>query len=102
MLRPLNDYILVKLDPLPETPAGSIILIGSGEERLRTGVVLRVGPGRWMGSVRAPVDVVPGDKVAFWRENLEHQQGKKVTAILQDLEEGVGLLRAPDILYVME
>jgi co-chaperonin GroES (HSP10) len=92
--------MLVELDPLPEKK-GSIFLVGSGAERLRTATVLRVGPGRWRGnsSTRVPVGVEPGEKVAFWRENLEHQAGKQVMGVLADLGDNLGLIRATDVLY---
>lgn len=93
--------MLVRLDPLPEK-SGSIFLVGSGEERLRTATVLRVGPGRWEGdaSKRVPIGVEPGEKVAFWRENLEHQAGKQMMGVLADLGEDLGMIRARDVLYV--
>jgi len=104
---PLRDWIVVKLDPLPGVSKGGIILPEgtSGMERIRTGTVLRVGPGTWRWlkkekkDVRVPVGVEPGEGVAFFRENLEHQQGKQVTAIVQELEEDTGMIRASDILY---
>lgn len=104
---PLHDWMVVKLDPLPGVSKGGIVLPEgtSGMERVRTGKVLRVGPGKWRWSkaerksVRTPVGVEVGEGVAFFRENLEHQQGKQVTAIIQELEEDTGMIRAADVLY---
>lgn len=109
-ITPLHDWILVSLDPLPEESRGGIVLPQgtSGQERVRTGTVLQMGPGRrfWSSSLEQemfqPTDVNVGDKIAFFRENLEHQQGKQVTSVVQSIEENTGLIRANDVLYVIE
>lgn len=101
-VRPLLDWMVVKLEPLPNETPGGIFLVPSAAERVRMGTVLRVGPGRWEGAVRVPVGVKPGDRVAFFRENLEHQQGQQLARVLHELEEDVGMIRASDILYVAE
>lgn len=95
-VRPLQDYVLVRLDPLPQK-SGAILLLHGG--RVRTATVERVGPGRWVGSHRAPVGVEPGEKVAFFRENLETLQGKQVTRIVAELDENTALIRSNDILF---
>lgn len=84
------------MDPLPEKE-GSIFLPNKG--RVRTATVLRVGPGRPVGSRRVPVGVERGERVAFYREHLEHQQGKQIVAALRELGEDLGLIRGPDILF---
>lgn len=103
-VRPLSDWIVVKLDPLPQATAGGVILPQSsrGSERQRTGTILRIGPGCWLygRSTRKPLGVQEGDRVVFFRENLEHQQGKAILGVLQQLEEDVGMIREPDILWV--
>jgi co-chaperonin GroES (HSP10) len=99
-IRPLHDWLLVRLDPIPEK-SGSIFLTGSGAVRRRTATVLRVGPGRWdAGRMnRVPVGVEPDDKVTFWREHLEHQQGKQLVRALAELGDDLGLIRSSDVLY---
>ena len=101
-LRPFHDWLVVKMDPIPEK-IGSIFIDGSAAERLRTATVIRVGPGRylnWETNRRIPVAVMYGDKVAFFREHLEHQQGKQlVRTLFSELGEDVGLIREPDVLY---
>jgi co-chaperonin GroES (HSP10) len=98
-VRPLHDWILVDLDPIPETSVQGIILVGAGAQRVRTGTVKRAGPGRRRhNGTLVPMSVECGEKVAFFRENLEHQQGKSITAIVQELEENTGLIREPDVL----
>jgi len=96
-VRPLHDWILVKLDPLPEEQkVGSIFVPDSGAERVRTALVVDIGPGRKNeNGDRIPIFVQRQTKVAFFREHLEHQQGKQ---LLQRLEEGYGLIRAMDVL----
>jgi co-chaperonin GroES (HSP10) len=101
-LRPLHDWLLVKLDPIPDK-IGSIFIDGSAAERLRTATVLRTGPGKylsWESDRRIPVAVQVGDKVHFFREHLEHQQGKQlVRTLFSELGEDIGLIREPDVLY---
>ena len=106
-VRPLHDWMVVKLDPLPTETRGGLVLPqgSSGAERVRTGTVLRVGPGKpfWSSKLKKelvnPVGVEPGERIAFFRENLEHQQGKQLVRVLQELEEDTGLIRAGDVLY---
>lgn len=98
--RPINDYVLLELDPLPEKTKSGIILPGdSAGEKIRTGTVLRVGPGKWSGNHRVPVGVEPGEKVAFLRWHLEHKIGKTVTGFLANLGENQGVIRKDDILF---
>lgn len=99
--RPLSDYILIKLDPLPEETKGGIILIAdNGVSNVRSGTVLRVGPGKPNErGHRIPIGVEPGERVAFLRWHLEHQSGKKIASFLAGLGEDLGLIRAPDVLF---
>lgn len=104
-VRPLRDWLVVRLDPLPEKTRGGIILPTDVEMRQRTGTVLRIGPGRrcWSTVLEreyfVPNDLEPGEKVVFFREHLEHQQGKALVGVMQELEEGAGLLRVDDVLW---
>lgn len=100
---PKQDVVLVKLDPLKdETRAGIIILKDTTAQIVRTGTVLAVGPGRLSKKTgeRVPVGVEPGERVAFLRWHLEHQQGKQITRrLLEELGENIGMIRGPDILF---
>jgi len=99
MIRPLHDWLLVKMDPIPEK-VGSLFTVHG--DRVRQAVVLSVGPGRVRSDGgRIPVGVEKGERVAFYRENLEHQQGKQLVAMLKDLGDDLGLIRASDILFVV-
>lgn len=94
---PRNDWVLVEMDPIPET-RGSLILPHG--DRVRKGTVLAVGKGRYdEKGVRQPVGLEPGERVAFFREHLEHKQGKAILHILKDFGEDIGLIRANDILF---
>lgn len=96
-IRPMNDQVLVRYEKPPEK-IGHIILPNGG--RVLTGTVLAVGAGRKMkNGRRRPMDVAVGDRVAFFRENLEHQTGKQVTQALHELEEDVALIQEDAILF---
>jgi co-chaperonin GroES (HSP10) len=101
-LRPLNDWIVVRVKPLEEkVQNGIIILKESTAQTIQEGEVLRVGPGRRNRKTgeRIPVGVGPGAKVAFFRWNREHQQGQQLTRVLSEMGENLGLLREADILF---
>ena len=99
-LRPHNDWVLVKIDQFPESRNGIVILEDTTANKVRTATVLSVGPGKRskVTGERIPVTVEKGEKVAFFRWNLEHQNGKRVTSFLEGFGEDLGLIRANDIL----
>ena len=99
-LRPLNDWVLVKCEVIPEKIGNIFLPHGT---RMRTGEVLAVGPGRVYKDQkhRTPPDVTVGERVAFFRETLETQQGKTIVGVLQDLGDDLGLIRASDILFIV-
>jgi co-chaperonin GroES (HSP10) len=100
VIRPLHDWVLVKMDPLP-VQHGAILLIQDNTVNvIRTGTVQKVGPGKKVGNgKRAPVGVEPGEKIAFLRWHLEHKPGQAVQRLLEDLGDDLGLIRGADILY---
>lgn len=98
MLRPFGDYILVQMDP----PKVEGLIVTVHGPRLRTGEVRALGPGRLTRrGRRAHIDLVRGERVAFFREHLEHLQGKAVVRSLAELGDGLALLRASDVLFVV-
>ena len=102
MLKPFNDKVLVKLDERPrEEKVGSIFVLDSAVERVWTGVVVALGQGAWNDARtrRVPIDLFIGQRVAFFRENFETQQGKQIAHLLEQYMPGHGLLRADSILY---
>jgi co-chaperonin GroES (HSP10) len=100
MLSPLNDWVLVKLDPIEKKVANLFLVHG---RRVRTATVISVGKGRVdEKKILQPVDLKPGERVAFFREHLEHKQGKLLIENLEDFGEDLGLLRAMDVLFAFE
>jgi co-chaperonin GroES (HSP10) len=98
-VRPSSDHVLVLLDPLKEYDG--LIKLPHGN-RVRTGVVKAVGPGRaGKRGGRKGLDVKEGEKVAFFREHLEHQQGKEIVRRLAEIGDW-GLLREEDILFALD
>lgn len=98
MIRPYGDWVVIKMDPIPEK-LGSIILTGAEARRVRTGTIVAVGPGRYTGEHRTPVGLEVGERVAFFREHLEHQSGKAILDLLGEYGEDLGMIRAPDVLF---
>lgn len=97
--RPLHDWILVKYDPLPEKEGSLFLVHGS---RVRTATVLRTGPGRVRSDGSQEfMDLQPGERVVFYREHLEHGQGKQLGAVMGELGEDLALIRVPDVLFVL-
>jgi chaperonin GroES len=65
-IRPLQDRVVVKRKEEETKSAGGIVIPGSAAEKPSQGVVVAIGPGRYMedGTVRK-VDLKVGDKVIF-------------------------------------
>ena len=98
-LKPLHDWLVVKMEPIPEKHRELFLVHG---DRVRMGTVLEVGPGRHgTDGGRLRVGVEKGERVAFFRENLEHQQGKQILDAIKDLGDDIGLIRANDVLFVV-
>lgn len=101
-LRPLNDWVVVRCAPIRQLTVSGLLLVHG--ERVRFAEVIAVGPGRFFKDKKHPVppDVSPGDRVVFFRETLETQQGKNIVRLMQELdEEDLGVIRATDILFVI-
>lgn len=105
MIRPLHDWLIVELDKVAEPEGKSIILVAAqDQERMRSGIVKRAGPGRWMSTtdgpdIRVPNDCEVGDRVYFFRENFETSQGKEIQRIVSEVSPGMVMVRARDLLY---
>jgi co-chaperonin GroES (HSP10) len=104
-IRPLNDMVLVKLDP-PPTKSGDILLVSPENAPTRTGVVLKVGPGRRKikkagedKTIYIPTQVKPGDHVVFFAAAAGTKKYRLPTYALSDDE---ALLHEDDILMVFE
>lgn len=76
--RPLGDRVLVKPDEKAgekKLASGIIIPASADKDRLFTGTVIAVGPGKMSDAgERLPVEVKPGDEILFkkpWDEPLK-------------------------------
>lgn len=67
MLKPLADYVAVKVVEQEVKTASGIVLPDTAvKEKSVTGIVVAVGPGKvYDNGVRVPVDVKVGDQVYF-------------------------------------
>lgn len=107
-LRPMNDGVLIKRDP-PQQKSSIIVTPGDEGSAVRTGTVLRVGPGKCLSTgERVPMEVKPGDRITFLRWHDEHRPGKAVAKVLKDIAAEIGdaddvcLIKESDILFVFE
>ena len=98
MIRPLNDWVLVELEP-PEEQEGLIQVLA--EQAVRKAKVLSVGPGKRHSKTGAlqRTKVEPGMRVCFHIATLQTKQGK---AIVHALDDGLGLIKESDIFGVLE
>jgi chaperonin GroES len=60
-IKPINDYVVIKLVEAEERTKGGIILTGSAKEKPEVAEVIAVGPG----TDDVKIVVKPGDKVIF-------------------------------------
>lgn len=105
--KPMNDWVLIKTDPLPEQ-RGSILLPNKGE--IYTATVLAVGPGAEIQLDHSkpdekryiPTSVKPGEKVAFLRWVIENLQNRAMRSTLEDLGADIALIKERDILFILE
>ncbi len=97
MIRPLHDWIVVKEDP-PRELSDTIIV--QRKDRVRTGTVLRVGPGKWCThtAVRIRPGVEPGEKIAYFVENQQTKSGDQVLRAVQSDGPGTVMIRTSDVL----
>jgi len=102
-ITPLSDWILVKFDPLRKRST-DIFLPGEEDKvAVRTGTVIRVGPGKPTRSgKRVPMHVSPGDRIAFFRWHQEHRPGKAVSKALSEIGDDVFMIRQSDVLFVFD
>ena len=107
MIRPMNDWILVRYDPDEDNErtldSGVIIPAGSyrDEDIHQWGTVVRVGPGKWDGHKRKKLEVKPGDKVLFIRFLKNTHTGETLRA-QHAIGENEFLIKESDILVIQE
>lgn len=86
-LRPLNNWVVIQLDPLSKEniSEGGIVLLEP--EMVRTGTVLRVGPGKtYKDKKRISTQLKGGERVAFFTGNMDTKQGQALKAHVSDDE----------------
>ena len=94
MLQIKGPRVLIRLDEVPETTAGGIILSSETVEKPQTGVVVATGTGRLLASGEiVPVEVLEGERIIF----------AKYTGTTLDYNgESLLLVMESDILAVVE
>jgi chaperonin GroES len=65
-LRPLGDRVVIKPSPREEMTKSGIVLPDTAKEKPQEGVILSVGPGRFLDDgTREKMDVKKGDRVLY-------------------------------------
>lgn len=94
MLNIKGPRVLIRLDEVPETTVGGIILSSETVEKPQTGVVVAVGTGRLLSNgENVPVEVNVGERIIFAKYTG--------TTLSYDGEE-LSLIMESDILAVVE
>ena len=98
MIRPLNRWILVSLDPL-EKLDGIILPNGVDHVDIRTATVLAIGDKK---KILPGLEV--GDKVAFHRWHTQHKQGEAIVHTLAEYsdDEDLALIQDIDVLFAFD
>ena len=103
-MKPWGNSVLIELDPETSKTHSGILYKpeGAHEDTLRTGKVLKVGPGRFLGntSERTPMEVKPGDGVLFVKFIASFTETAK--SINKVLGKNQALLQLSDILLVFD
>lgn len=92
-IKPLEDRVLIQIKEAESTTASGIVLPDSAKEKEQEGVVVAVGPGRFDGEARVPMDIAVGDTVVFSKYGG--------TELKHNGEEYL-LLNARDVLAIIE
>ncbi len=104
MFRPLQDTVLVALEPEQELSPAGLTLSALEHHSFRTGVVVAVGPGKAAkkSSLRTPVGVEPGERIAFSSGVYQTKAGEQTRAAVQHaVGQDQVLVRGSDILLVI-
>lgn len=104
-IRPLSDVVLVRMDP-PQRRSEVLFTPNDEDVPVRTGTVLRVGPGRRKLKHRAkdqttfiPTQLREGERVVFFAAAAKTKKGRLP---IQHLEDDQALIREEDVLCVFE
>lgn len=94
----LSDWILIELEPAKEKTAGGIVLPDADRESVRTGTVLKAGPGRRYRDKFVPMpEGIVGKRVSFMIAASHTKGGKQLRSHL-DMEDNRELIRLGDVL----
>ena len=101
----MGNSVLIQLDPESNKVDSGILYKPDGamEHVLRTGVVLDVGPGKYLNndnSLRQPMDVSPGDGVVFVKFVATHTETAK--SIQKYVGDDKAILQYSDIMLVYD
>jgi co-chaperonin GroES (HSP10) len=105
-IRPLGDMLLVLREKRAETLRGLIRPpTDSSASSIRTGIVLRVGPGIFTKKgKRAPVGIEPGERVVFHVWHVELKAGRALRKALAnhvDDDLDICMIHPKDVLMVI-
>lgn len=98
-----SDWMIAVVEPASEATKGGIIKVGA--EPIRFARCKAVGPGRVFWSKKhgryytVPSEVKPGDRFPFFKAASETKQGHGLALLLED---GEVLIRASDVLFVVD
>ncbi|MBF4552949.1 co-chaperone GroES [Corynebacterium suicordis] len=64
-IKPLEDRVVVQIVEAETTTASGLVIPDSAKEKPQEATVIAVGPGRFSGEERVPMDIKEGDTVVF-------------------------------------
>jgi chaperonin GroES len=79
---PMNDGVTLEMFETKSTTQSGLHLPGTAVGRSNEAIVVAVGPGRWEGGHRCPIDLKEGDRVLFlrWSGYAFTYEGRKLVA----------------------
>lgn len=93
MIKPLNDYVLLEVEPTEKKVGNIILTVKSDSQKSHVARVVAVGEGKLVDGVRVPISLNVGDKVIYKEySTTEYEEEDKKYLLAQ----------AEDILAVIE
>jgi chaperonin GroES len=92
-MTPLDNRIIVNPDAAEKQRASGIIIPDTVNEKLLSGTVISIGPGKKKGEVRQPMQVAVGDRVMYgkYAPKTFHHNGQNLLSMCE-----------MDVLFIME
>ena len=83
---PLNDGVIVEMINTIEKTESGLLLPDTAKGRSNEAIVVAVGPGRWDGGRRCPIDLAEGDRVLFlrWSGYAFTYEGRKLVSVREN------------------